>query len=114
MGTSDEFDREVETSSVGIWCISYESQLTEQGRHLEEACLCMAMRKHQPLAMHLVKHRNWLTEYSVVADIQRYRTRAMLARRVPMQGVATVPLPRSLSEVSYECGLLFLSITLAE
>lgn len=60
------------------------------------------MRKHKPLAIHLVKHRYWLTEYSVVADIQRYRTRAMLARRVPMHGVRTAPLRRSLSEAPYD------------
>lgn len=60
----------------------------------------MAMRKHKPLAMHFVKHRNRLTEYSVVADIQRYRTRAMLARRVLMYDVETAQSQRLLPELS--------------
>jgi hypothetical protein len=60
----------------------------------------MAMRKHKPLAMHLIKHRDRLTEYSVVADVQRYRIRAMLARRVLMHDVETAQSQRLLPELS--------------
>jgi hypothetical protein len=86
-----------------------------QGRQFKETCLCLAMRKHYPLAMHFVKHRNRLTEYSVLADIPRYPTRAMLALRVVINGAATAPLRRSLSEVPpgvRDTACFFLSITL--
>ena len=75
----------------------------------------MAMCKQKSLTIHLVKHRNRLTEYSVVADTPRYRTRATLARRVLLHGVETAPLRRSLSEVppgAYDAVCFFIGLRL--
>ena len=49
--------------------------------------------------MHLVRHRNRLTEYSVIVDIPGYPTRAMPVIRMVMHGAATVPLREPVSEV---------------